>query len=375
MFHALAHRADRRPADVGIREPQSRRRFARRAVPAAALAIAVLAGGCGGSDQPSPKARTATDPAGAAKVQLPGRRIAFRRYLDDGQTHGAIFTIDPDGTGEQQVTDPPAGHVDDHPDWSPDGKQIAFQRCVPDGPCRVLIVSASGGKPQQVRPRCRLRPVCDIDAPAWTPDGRLVVRISQGRERPSPATGEGWIQHSAVVLIDPDNGTQQTIVERRDWTGDAANPAVSPDGRTILYSRWNSWRSTPADRQAIYAVDLDGTNHRRLTPWKLGPGDHPGFSPDGTILFRSHTNDDTRQSDYWTVRPNGKDLTRLTRYKLGTLVLSASYSPDGEWIVHATNGVDGNADVFVMRADGTDNQPVTRTKQWDSAPDWQPVSR
>jgi Tol biopolymer transport system component len=46
------------------------------------------------------------------------------------------------------------------------------------------------------------------------------------------------------------------------------------------------------------------------------------------------------------VRPNGKDLTQLTHYKQGTLVLSTSYSPDGKWIVHATNGVQGNADVF-----------------------------
>ena len=54
-------------------------------------------------------------------------------------------------------------------------------------------------------------------------------------------------------------------------------------------------------------------------------------------------------------------------------MLSASYSSDGKWIVHATNGVDGNADVFVMRADGTGNQPVTRTELWDSAPDWGPA--
>ena len=55
-------------------------------------------------------------------------------------------------------------------------------------------------------------------------------------------------------------------------------------------------------------------------------------------------------------------------------MLSASYSPDGKWIVHATNGVDGNADVFIMRADGTGNRPVTRTELWDSAPDWSPAS-
>jgi Tol biopolymer transport system component len=43
---------------------------------------------------------------------------------------------------------------------------------------------------------------------------------------------------------------------------------------------------------------------------------------------------------------------------------------DGEWIVHATNGVGGNADLFIMRADGTDPRPLTRTKLSGSAPDW-----
>jgi TolB protein len=78
------------------------------------------------------------------------------------------------------------------------------------------------------------------------------------------------------------------------------------------------------------------------------------------------------QSDYWTVRPDGKDLTQLTHNEQGRLVLSTSYSPDGKWIVHATNGVEGNADIFVMRADGTGNMPVTHSKLWDSAPDWGP---
>ena len=48
-------------------------------------------------------------------------------------------------------------------------------------------------------------------------------------------TGETWIQQSAVELLDLDTGRQRTIVERGDWTGDARTPAVSPDGRTVIY--------------------------------------------------------------------------------------------------------------------------------------------
>jgi hypothetical protein len=41
--------------------------------------------------------------------------------------------------------------------------------------------------------------------------------------------------------------------------------------------------------------------------------------------------------------------------------------------VHASDGVGGNADLYVMRADGTDARPLTSTKLWDSAPDWGPM--
>jgi TolB protein len=355
-------------------------RFATLVAIAMGMVVVLLVASCGGSDDQSPKARAASEPAGAASepanatnVELPGGRIAFRRYLDAAQRHGAIFTINPDGSDERQLTDPPEGYVDDHPDWSPDGKRIAFERCAEGEPCQVFTVAADGGTPRKVEARCELSPICDLSAPAWTPDGRLVVGLAQGRERPDPADYELWIQQSAVALLDLESGRQRTIVERGGWTGDAGTPAVSPDGRTVVYRRLNSWRGNPPNRQAMYVVNLDGSNHHRLTPWRLGGGDHPVFSPDGRILFRSYEQDDTKQSDYWTVRPDGKDLTQLTHYDDGTLVLSTSYSSDGEWIVHATNGVGVNADVFVMRADGTGNQPVTRTELWDSAPDWGPA--
>ena len=161
---------------------------------------------------------------------------------------------------------------------------------------------------------------------------------------------------------------------RTAWRGDTHTPAASPDGHTIVYKRWNSWRTKPVNGQALYVVNLDGSNNHRVTPWKLGAGDHPGFSPDGSkILFRSFEEQESEQSEFWTVHPDGSGLTQLSHVRRGTLVRSAAYSPDGTWIVHATDGVDGNADIFVMRADGTGNQPVTRSKLWDSAPDWGPA--
>ena len=57
-------------------------------------------------------------------------RIAFRRYFTPDMQHGAVFTINPDGTGEVQVTHTKYGYVDQNPDVSPDGARIAFQHQV-----------------------------------------------------------------------------------------------------------------------------------------------------------------------------------------------------------------------------------------------------
>ena len=54
----------------------------------------------------------------AAPATAPGKngQIAFRRYLGPNRTKGAIFIAAPDGTGERQLTRPPAKVGDDFPD-------------------------------------------------------------------------------------------------------------------------------------------------------------------------------------------------------------------------------------------------------------------
>ena len=249
------------------------------AIPVIAVVIAVAAAGCGSSDSEAPAALAASKPA---KAHAPSGRIAFRRYLDAARTHGAIFTINADGSGEKQITSPPAGANDDQPDWSPDGKKIAFARCADGEPCQVLIVPASGGVPRKVKARCPLTPGwCDIAAPAWTPDGRLVVTLYQGEIKTLP-NGEDWIQQAQLELFDLRKGTQRTILARRNWTGEPGTPAVSPNGRTILYMRYNSPLSKPANGRALFAINLDGSHHHQVASWELGGGDHAGFAPDGT---------------------------------------------------------------------------------------------
>src|SRR4051794_16360287 len=69
----------------------------------------------------------------AAHATAPGSngQIAFRRFFDTQHRTGAIFLVNPDGSGERQLTHPPRGTIDaegDAPSFSPDGLKLLFTR-------------------------------------------------------------------------------------------------------------------------------------------------------------------------------------------------------------------------------------------------------
>jgi hypothetical protein len=64
--------------------------------------------------------------------------------------------------------------------------------------------------------------------------------------------------------------------------------AWAPDGERLALELQNTGIATPAYGLALYVINIDGTDMRRLTPFALNAGDHPDWSPDGSrILFRS----------------------------------------------------------------------------------------
>jgi Tol biopolymer transport system component len=302
-------------------------------------------------------------------------RIAFSRSPDASRSSGAIFTTGPTGTGERRVTPARSGVLDNQPDWAPDGRRIAFTREYADREYELWTVRPNGTDPRQVDPGCPAgipeTEICEETEPAWSPDGkRLAFFWSYGKLK--QVRGEEWIEVGAIGVMDQDGANPRQLTQRRrPTTSEDHDPVWSPDGKRIAFMRWNSTAS-PANGRAIFVVDADGTHVRRLTPWRLEAGDHPDWSPDGRrILFRSGVSSYTR-SNLWTIRPDGSDLERLTDLPPTAELFSASYAPDGRWIVFSTTGRGGLPDLFAIRPDGTGVRQITRSLVWDSAPDWGP---
>jgi TolB protein len=336
----------------------------------------------------------ALPPTAGATFPAKNGRIAFKRFLDrdPGLSTSGIFTIEPNGRRERQLTDPGLGVQDQSPDWSPDGSRITFERCRDFVTwCEVWTVAADGTGARRLGPDCLgvgPLPACEYRTePAYSPSATIAfVRVFV--DRVGVLHGD---LDEMVDELDRPGAILRTIIARQWPPGSIAgvSEAYAPDGRRLVSMLWNTVPGipnpgTPADTLALYVLNADGSPSRcpdgsveqfcRITPVALSAGDHPDWSPDGSrILFRSNgKTDDPTGSQLYSVRPDGTDLEQISHFPPGTAVLSYSYSPNGQWITVSLSGVDGQPDVYVMRTNGRALRPVTRTSIWDSAPDWGP---
>jgi TolB protein len=326
-------------------------------------------------------ATTLTVPAAATFPDENGR-IAFRRFLDVDQTTGAIFTIDPDGTDELQVTHPPVGITDRNPDVSPDGLRIVFQRSG-ETMDDIFVVNTDGSGLRQLtntahpEGNCGPGGECNL-SPAWSPDGKRIVF-----SRVSGPVVDDLVETVALFVMRADGSHARQLTQRHPpatgATGEDEEPQFSPDGTKLLFQRRNVRTARPVDGVAIWTLNLRTGREHRVTPYRLQAGDTPDWSPGGRrILFHDNLDRPDESANLYTIRYDGSHLTQLTFADDGvTRYLGASYSPDGKWIAFgrrpATGGPDANAaDVFVMRTNGTHIRPVTETVLYDSYPDWGP---
>ena len=111
------------------------------------------------------------------------------------------------------------------PRFSPDGKSIAF---ISDrgGLFNVWVANADGGNARQISKEQRWW----INSPTWSPDGQYIYARRHFVGERSLGAGEIWMFH-----VSGGDGVQ--VTERPSIQKDAGEPAISPDGRTLYYSR------------------------------------------------------------------------------------------------------------------------------------------
>jgi Tol biopolymer transport system component len=137
-----------------------------------------------------------------------------------------------------------------------------------------------------------------------------------------------------------------------------SNMKLSPDGQRMLIAGGR-------DNIALYLIEMDNPQLRVLTDYSTDFS----WSPDGTRIAFSRNDETTRNGDLFTVNLQHHIQRRLTDNI--SREFQPTWSPDGSRIAFVSDR-DGDTEIYVMNADGTNVRQVTFNNVNDSHPAWIP---
>ena len=232
-------------------------------------------------------------------------------------------------------------------------------------PTSEIYVMDADGKNQR---RLTNNPASD-HSPLWSFDGKRIAFVSDRDGHVHPI--RGW-PTSEIYVMDADGGNQQNVTNDPH---DDRHPSWSPDGKHIIFETDRD--NDRGHNIEIYVMDVDGTNQRKLTN-NLTEDRYPAWSPDGErIAFSArreghvvHNLDITYE--IYVMDADGGNEQRLTENRHNDMY--SSWSPNGERIAFVSDrkGNWENYDIYVMDVDGGNQQKLTNHRNWDSSPSWSP---
>jgi len=287
-----------------------------------------------------------------------GRHVVFVRYQRDALE---LWQFDLQSGKETALTSNNAVNVE--PRYSPDGASLAYVSTVGTGHFDLYVAKLAGDKLTSPRlivgehkstvPRYYYSAFDHAINPAWTPDGKRLVFISN-REI-AYGTGAIW-----SVAVDAPDDLKQIYTEETAWR---AQPQVGPDGRRILFSSYHGrqWHQ-------LWLTTIDGAAPLPLTFGEFDRTD-ARFSADGMRV--GYISNESGNTSLWVQALAGGALTRVDaaqrKYKTPRAALHLSvrdergatvparisvvandgraYAPDSAWM-HADDGFDRSLQPF-----------------------------
>lgn len=118
---------------------------------------------------------------------------------------------------------------------------------------------------------------------------------------------------------------------------------------------------------SVWAMNPDSTGHVNLTRDQPCCNWNAKWSPDGKKL--AYMTDRDGNTDVFVMDADGSNPTRLTDGP--TAEHSPTWSPDGTRVAFVSNR-DGQSEIYVMDVDGSDPKRITGGPEPDGAPSWAP---
>ena len=231
--------------------------------------------------------------------------------------------------------------VDTPVSFAPDGRQFTFVRLSADSHLTTLIIADAAGNERALatlkQPQLFSRGGFYSSGPAWAPDGKLIA---------VPAYSVSEKTYREVILVSVLDGSMNAInqgrwnqIEKLVWLADSS-------GFLMNASEANS------PSLQLWLVNRQGDGARRLTK---DPSHYVGLSAtkDSQVLL---TIKNERASSVWIQSSGATSLVQLpsSRY-LGAM--GTAWTAESK-LVLASN-INGNYEIWMMEADGSDRKQVT----------------
>lgn len=231
-----------------------------------------------------------------------------------------------------------------YPSLSPDGKSVIYSEYREDNVYEIYEMNIATGQATRLTDNLGV-----LNAPAISPDGKLIVFM---RWTVASDQYQVWVMNR--------DGSNP----RRVFKGDGWDPTWSPDGTKILFA------SDRDGSDQLYIGDLDGSHIHRISnlPSLRGRSD---WSSQNLIATYSG---DAWAREIYVMNADGSNVHRISPPHGNSQ--GPSFSPDGQWIAFTAyydHFKDENGcEIYIMRVDGSDLRRLTNNDYCDYQPRWGP---
>jgi dipeptidyl aminopeptidase/acylaminoacyl peptidase len=269
----------------------------------------------------------AVERVGEPQISPDGRAVVYSVGAADMETnriaHNIWIVSTAPGSQPRQLTD--TGH-DTRPQWSPDGKSIAFLSSR-DGTAQVYVMPAKGGNAKKITSLST-----GADNEKWSPDGRWLAFTSSvfpaceddacNRARDDAAEKSKvkaraydhllyrhWThwsdgKRSHLFLVAANGGSPRDLTKGGDYDvppderGDANDFNFSPDNKEICFTAVTDRPEAISTNGDLFLIPTGGGEARRIT---TNPGfdGHPTYSPDGRFIAYHSQKTPEYESERW----------------------------------------------------------------------------
>jgi Tol biopolymer transport system component len=334
-----------------------------------ALLLSLLGAACSGNESPSASGTATLPPAaateGAGLVTATPATSALScsgRLFLPPGNSNDVFLLS--FTGSQAQISPSLGSGWIAPTLSPDGTRVAFYMLQPspEGSEDAGLYVADADG-RNVRRLADVTRHHDQNAPVWAPRSDKIAFES--------ARATGWGEPVDVYVVKADGTGLINLTKGAVWGN---GPTWSPDGSKLALSAWELAGDVYGQAGDVHVVNADGSALQRLS---TGAATSASWSPDGSLLaFVSYRD---LNAEVYVMRPDGSGQTNITRNPAGEFPAiqgspPLAWSPDGKKLAFLTDR-DPDLNIYAVNADGSGLTRITRDSAAEFNPRWSSDSR